>query len=251
MTLRRKIVFGLFLLLAWLFVLALGWYAISRWMERSKVQALTVQVQQAKESGEQELTLAFEDLRAQNPEFSAWLTIEGTRVDYPVMHTPDEPEKYLRKDFFGAYSMMGLPFLYAGCQWQQSANLIVYGHNMQSGDMFADLMQYLDGEFALRHPWVVIDTPQEQRTYRLMAVVPFELTVENEHIYYQCADASNEAAFAEYVEFLNRNSVVDTGVTAEWGQQLLTLSTCSDYTAGPGRLLVVARLEHAKPHREN
>ena len=142
--------------------------------------------------------------------------------------------------------MMGLPFLYAGCDWDTSANLIVYGHNMQSGDMFAGLMRYLDAEYGKAHPMIQLDTPGERRTYRVLAVVPFDITAENEHIYYQCSGMSSEAEFNAYVGFLKRHSVYDTGVTAAWGEQLLTLSTCSEYTAGPGRLLVIGRLENAE-----
>lgn len=247
MNVRKKVCIGLLLLIAWLCLLGLCWYFIFGWMNRQGITELAEMVEQAENavtySNGSALAQAFISLRQCNPDFGGWLAIEGTRINYPVMHTPEEPEKYLRKNFDGRYSMMGLPFLYAGCDWDASANLIVYGHNMQSGDIFAGLMQYLDEEYGKAHPLIQLDTPGDRRVYHVMAVIPFEITAENENTYYQCSGMSDKEEFGAYVEFLKKNSVYDTGVTAAWGEQLLMLSTCSDYTTGPGRLLVVGRLE--------
>lgn len=80
------------------------------------------------------LSLLFE----QNADCIGWICIPGTAVDYPLMHTPEDSEKYLRKDFYGAYSINGVPFLDGRCSLE-SANLIIYGHNMKNGTMFGSL----------------------------------------------------------------------------------------------------------------
>lgn len=254
MSTRKKICIGLLALAAWLCLLGICWYFISGWMNRQGITELAGIVNQAEntmaDSDGRALAQAYEGLRQRNPDFGGWLAIQDTRVDYPVMHTPSEPEKYLRKNFDGQYSMMGLPFLHADCDWDASANLVVYGHNMQTGDMFADLMNYLDEEYGRAHPLIQLDTPGDRRVYRVMAVVPFEITAENEHDYYQCMDESDQERFSTYVTFLKQRSAYDTGVTASWGDQLLTLSTCSEYAAGPGRLLVIGRLESRTPYGE-
>lgn len=77
-------------------------------------------------------------LIAENADCIGWLSIDGTNISYPVMHTPSEPQKYLRRNFYGKYSQSGVPFLDGRCNLQ-STNLIIYGHNMKNGTMFADL----------------------------------------------------------------------------------------------------------------
>ena len=57
----------------------------------------------------------YEALKAQNPDFFGWISIEGTNIDYPVMFTPDDPEHYLRRAFDGSSSQSGVPFLSADC----------------------------------------------------------------------------------------------------------------------------------------
>ncbi len=58
----------------------------------------------------------YEQLHQQNPEFFGWLTIPGTRIDYPVMYSPEEPQKYIHADFDGNYSYPGTPFLDGHCE---------------------------------------------------------------------------------------------------------------------------------------
>lgn len=245
----RKILLAALSLTAAVCALGLGWYFVHGWMARREFSFLAQTVAQAEQTETPDaLAQAYDGLRQQNPDFGAWLTIENTRVDYPVMYTPAEPEKYLRRSFDGKYSMAGTPFLYAGCRWTESSNLVIYGHNMQSGDMFADLMNYLDAAYFEQHSLIQLDLPGERRTYRVMAVVPFEITAENEPVYYQCTNAAEEDVFLAYVDFLKQHAAYDTGVTAQYGEQLLTLSTCSEYVPGPGRLLIVARLEEKQPY---
>ena len=77
-------------------------------------------------------------LIAENADCIGWLSIDGTNISYPVMHTPSNPQKYLRRNFYGRYSQSGVPFLDGRCDLQ-STNLIIYGHNMKNGTMFSDL----------------------------------------------------------------------------------------------------------------
>lgn len=77
----------------------------------------------------------YESIFEQNNDFFGWLQIEGTAVDYPVMHTPEDPEYYLRKNFDGDYSVSGVPFITSEC-YEGCGNYIIYGHNMKNGSMF-------------------------------------------------------------------------------------------------------------------
>lgn len=90
------------------------------------------------------------ELFAENSECIGWLCIPNTAVNYPVMYTPNAPQKYLRRNFYGEYSQSGVPFLDYRCS-PDSGDLLIYGHNMKNGTMFSDLKKYLDADFLSSH----------------------------------------------------------------------------------------------------
>lgn len=96
-------------------------------------------------------------LITENADCIGWLSIDGTNISYPVMHTPSDPQKYLRRNFYGKYSQSGVPFLDGRCDLQ-SSNLIIYGHNMRNGTMFSDMKKYLNTDFLNSHRTVRLET---------------------------------------------------------------------------------------------
>lgn len=96
-------------------------------------------------------------LITENADCIGWLSIDGTNISYPIMHTPHDPQKYLRRNFYGKYSQSGVPFLDGRCDIQ-STNLIIYGHNMRNGTMFSDLKKYLNTDFLNAHRTVRLET---------------------------------------------------------------------------------------------
>ena len=96
-------------------------------------------------------------LIAVNGDCIGWLSIDGTSISYPVMYTPSEPQKYLRRSFYGKYSQSGVPFLDGQCS-TNGGNLIIYGHNMKNGTMFSDLKKYLNTDFLNSHRTVRLET---------------------------------------------------------------------------------------------
>lgn len=97
------------------------------------------------------------ELLKQNSDCIGWIYIPGTAVNYPVMHTPDNQQKYLRRDFYGDYSQSGVPFLDSRCNLSDT-NLIIYGHNMRNGTMFSELKNYVNADFRKAHPIIEFET---------------------------------------------------------------------------------------------
>ena len=164
-------------------------------------------------------------------------------MDYPLMYTPGDNEKYLHKNFEGNFSVGGLPFLDEKCSLNpQSDNLLIYGHNMQNGTMFRALMGYDQVNYLWEHPSIHFSTLYEETEYEVMAAFydRVYLTTENCFKFYQFIDAEDEEDFMEAVEFFKSHSLYDTGVTAEYGDKLITLVTCAYHTEN-GRFVVVAR----------
>ena len=109
-------------------------------------------------------------LIAENSDCIGWLSIDGTTISYPVMHTPSDPQKYLRRNFYGKYSQSGVPFLDGRCDLQ-SSNLIIYGHNMRNGTMFSDLKRYMDRDFLNAHRTVKFETANGVQTFTVAEVL--------------------------------------------------------------------------------
>ena len=173
-------------------------------------------------------------LFAKNGDCIGWLCIPDTAVNYPVMHTPGEPQKYLKKNFYGAYSFSGVPFLDGRCG-TDSDNLILYGHNMRNGTMFAGLRGYREQAFCKSHPIIEFETAEECGYYSVFAV----LTVNTDNNWYRFIDTETPEEYAKYIEKAKAVSLYDTGITPEYGEQILTLSTCTGL-ARDNRLLVLA-----------
>lgn len=184
----------------------------------------------------------YDDLYARNPDLLGWIQIEGTVIDYPVMYTPEEPEKYLRKNFDGAYSVNGLPFMDAGC-YVGCGNYLIYGHNLNDGSMFASIMDYRDPDFWQEHQTVYFDFVTEPGTYQIFAAFYDVVNQPGEIFrYYDCLDLTAEKDFDDYLENVRAKALYDTGIEVAYGDGLLTLSTCSYHVSGgDGRFVVVAK----------
>ena len=169
------------------------------------------------EPAERNLAPLFE----QNRDCIGWLSIPGTNLDYPVMHTPEVPLKYLRRDFFGNRSQSGVPFLDWRCNLTDD-NLIIYGHNMKAGTMFAGITAYTDVAYQKAHPVIEYETEQGCVVYTIFAVVRLRKTDR----WYSFLRTEDEDSFCRAVTDVQSRVLYDTGITPSPGQQMLTLSTC-------------------------
>lgn len=176
-----------------------------------------------------------------NPHIIGWLEIPGTKVNYPVMHTPDDPEYYLKRNFDRKSSAAGCLFLQAEAEpLRPSDNLTVYGHHMKNGSMFAALDKYRKKAFFEENRYIYFDTLQATQTYEVLAVFKTNVSEGEGFHYHEFVDAADAAEFDAYVQKCKKLSYYDTGVDATYGDQLLTLSTC-EYSQPNGRLVVVAK----------
>lgn len=186
-------------------------------------------------------TSQYDYLKQENEDFFGWISIEGTALNYPVMYTPNDPEYYLRRAFDKSSSQSGVPFLDANYS-EGSLNYLLYGHNMKNGTMFSTLMSYTSEEFFKEHPIIKFDTLQESGEYMVLAAFYSEAPLQEEggFKYYQYANLMNQVDFETYLQEVTARSLYSTEISAEYNDQLLTLSTCS-YHAPNGRFIVVAK----------
>ena len=169
-----------------------------------------------------------------NADCIGWVYIERTAVDYPVMHTPAEPQRYLRKNFDKEDSTAGVPFLKGICTLNCD-HLILYGHNMKNGTMFSDITKYRSKDYCTEHPIIEFETAQGLKRYTVFAVVQLK----NNDGWYDYHTAADETEFDNKVTEIKSRALYDTGIIPEYGEQLLTLSTCYGSTKND-RIVVIA-----------
>ncbi len=173
-------------------------------------------------------------LMAQNSDCIGWLRIEGTNLDYPVMHSPDEPLRYINKNFYGKKSSAGVPFLDGRCDLTNSDNLIFYGHRMKNGTMFSCLKKYTSKEYYDNHPTVELTTSDGYHRFDIFAVV----TTTKTDSWYCFTKFVNENEFNSVLNLTLSKSLYDTGLRPEYGQRLISLSSC--YGSGKnGRIIII------------
>ena len=197
----------------------------------------------------------YEELYEQNHDLIGWLKIEDTVIDYPVMQTSEDETYYLDLDFNGRPNKNGCLILDTDSQsgigtketeYQNgvapSTNLIIHGHTMKSGQMFGDLDLYRDAEYGREHPVIYYDSLYEKREYELIAVFYSQVYYENQDVfkYYKFFQADTQEEFDDWYNNIKALSLYDTGVTAEFGDEFLTLSCCA-YHVEDGRFVVVAK----------
>ena len=181
----------------------------------------------------------YQELYLQNNDMVGWIKVEDTKINYPVMQSKDNPNFYLKHGFDKSYTDYGCPYVQESCDMElPSDNIIIYGHHMNDGSMFADLCKYTDADFCKEHPEIAFDTLSSLGKYEVVAA--FKFNTNRETFKYNKYTLMDEVQFAEFMENVRARQLYDTGVTAEYGDQLLTLSTC-EYTYPNGRFVVVAK----------
>ncbi|MEG0729614.1 MAG: class B sortase [Anaerovoracaceae bacterium] len=179
-----------------------------------------------------------------NKDFVGWLEIEGTKIDYPVMQTPNDPEYYLRRNFNKEDAVSGSIFCDGRSDLKKSKNILIYGHNMNNGTMFHDLLKYKDKEFRQKHKTIQFDTLKEKGTYKIIAGGPARVELKNSENfkYYNYANITSEEEFNSYLKGIVNISDYSFLENIHYGDELITLSTCSYHTDDEsGRYVVIAK----------
>lgn len=190
-----------------------------------------------------------------NPDWIGWLKIQDTSISYPVMQREGDGEYYLHRDFDGAYSFYGTPFLDIRCT-PDSDNCIIYGHNINGGRMFGALHAYAGESYYREHPGIQFRAGQEKRNYEIVSVIQTDTSSP----VYSFADTGNHGEYREYVRKILSGSLyrtemagqIETSMGEESEEdffrkyQFLTLSTCRSWAGRDQRLLVIAARERER-----
>lgn len=192
---------------------------------------------------------ALKELKKMNGDLAGWVKIDGTAVDYPVMHTPQEPEFYLTHGFDKSVSAYGMIFMDGTCSPDmERRNYILYGHHMKNGAMFAELENYSSREYRDEHPVIEFDTLNEPGRYEIAAAFKLPAAQLDTGLAGWLA-AVTEEDYEKLIQYARDHGFYDTGVMPQWPEKLLTLVTC-EYTEENGRFFVIARRIETLPQTQ-
>ncbi len=187
--------------------------------------------------------VSYQKLFDANEDMIGWLKIPETEIDYPVMQTMEDEEYYLYRNFFQEKDRNGTLILDTDSDIHKTSNnLIIHGHNMKSGAMFASLLDYEDEQYLKEHSKIYFYTEEEKREYEVIAVFRTKVYSAKDDVfkYYKFFEATNQEEFDDFYNNIKKLSEYDTGVTAEFGDEFITLSTCAYHTTN-GRFVVVGK----------
>ncbi len=180
---------------------------------------------------------------AQNNDLLGWIAVPGTGAGYPVMNDPELPTYYLHHTFDREADDVGIPFTAPFCT-PDSDNILIHGHNMNGKLQFGNIWNYQYPSFREKHPVIDFKTIYDSESqYEVMAIFFAPVYPEEQtgvFKWYQYAGDMNKNQFEYYVQNVKALSLYDTGVTAEYGDKLITLETCAN-SHDSTRLVVVAR----------
>lgn len=183
------------------------------------------------------------DVYMENQDIVGWLLIDDTSIDYPVMQCKSDMNYYLHRGFDKEYSGQGS--LFANILSNISApsdNILIYGHHMITDTMFHSLTEYENEEYYRKHKYITFDSIYRTGTYEVIAAFRTKIQSDEDgrFVYYNFFDARNKDEYNNYIDNIKKLTPYQMDSTAEYGDKLITLSTCAYHTKN-GRFVVVAK----------
>ena len=250
--LKKKIIFIIFILML-IMILSIA-YIIKDYIDKEnlakasdllnsiEIEENTI-IENISKSQKTERMLKVEELQKQNEDIVGWIEIEDTNINYPVLQG-DDNSNYMTHDYLKNKNTYGSLFLDKDYDWTiPSSNLLIYGHNLQDGTLFHDILKYKDKNYYEEHPTIRFTTAEEDCEYDIISAFysrVYYKSEKNVFRYYYFINAETENEYDDFVKNAKNASIYDTGKEAKFGDQLITLSTCS-YHVEDGRFAVVAK----------
>ena len=242
----RKIIF---IILFIAFLICAGYFAYDMYIGlKDKSVLRDVQKYMGIEENTQDYSKQIErvgKLQEENSDIIGWIQIEKTKINYPILQNEDN-NYYLNCDYRKNKNRYGSIYLKNICNINDEySNLVIYGHDMKDGEMFNNLLKYKDEKYYKEHNTVKIITEKEKRDYKILSVFKSRVFYKNEKNvfrYYNEVNFENEEQYNQYIENAKKEELYDTGITAKYGEQLITMVTC-EYSQNNGRMVVVAKRE--------
>jgi sortase B len=178
------------------------------------------------------------ELQKINPDVCAWLTVDGTNIDYPVVQGESNVE-YVNKDVYGVFSLSGSVFLdYRNASDFSDYYSLLYGHHMAGNVMFGELTDFLEESYFNEHTSGTLYLPD--CTYKIEWFSCMNTQAYDNEVFYP-SGVKMEASKSELLNYIKQNAVQYREIGVTTSEQIIGLATCSD-TRTNGRALLFGRM---------
>ena len=188
---------------------------------------------------QEERKIDINKLYEENKDIVGWLKIDNTTINYPIIQNINDPNYYLRRDFYKNYSSYGTPYMAKQCNLN-SDNIVIYGHHMKNNKMFGELEKYKSKDFYNNHKIITFTTLEKEYSYEIFAVFKTTVYTKNTFRYYENINFENKKMYNDFINKCKDKSLYQTGIEIKDKEKLITLSTC-EYSNKNSRLVIVAR----------
>lgn len=242
---NKKLILLIYLFLVSLIIISIiyivkEFYWKNEAVEETKIVD-TIEVDESKITKEStKRMIQVKSLQQENSDVVGFLEIENTDISYPVVQGNDN-EYYMTHNYKKEKSKNGAIFLDKDYDWNiPSNNYLIYGHNLNNGTMFQELLKYADESYYRDHPTIFFTTANEEGKYEIISVFRSKVyyTSDNVFKYYFFINPKTKEEYNDYIKNIKEISLYNIEQTSDYGTQLITLSTCS-YHVKDGRFVVV------------
>lgn len=222
---------------AFVFIALIGIYALIDAHRVDESAKLDSEVEKISEVITEDVDNSFATLKTINPDIVAWLRLDETSIDYPVVWSDnDDNTKYINRNFRGEYATAGSIFVDYRNYALNDKYTVIYGHRMSGNRMFSDIAKYMDADFFNTHRTGILVT--EKVTYNLEVILSARPNVMRAQIYN--LTSNRNAGYSKIYDILKDDVTQIRAIEVGDDEKLLLLSTC-DKDASHFRNIILVR----------
>ena len=225
----RKVILNIIIYMILLFVLI---YSGIKYKDKNNNNKIAEQIKSTaiveeknEDENKEEYTVDFDKLKEQNDETVAWIKVNNTNVEYPVVRSTNN-SFYLNHSFDKSKNSAGWIFAdYKNKFDNTDKNIVIYGHNMRDGSMFGSMKNILNSEWYdnEENTNITLYTENEKSIYKVFSIYKIE-----SEDYYIKTEFSNDNEFEKFIETLKKRSIKNFKIDISKEDSILTLSTCAN-----------------------
>ena len=227
----KEVIFNLIVYMILLFILIYSGIKIYKWYkDKTSNKEIVEQIKETvvvedKNEYKEEYTIDFNKLKEQNKETVAWIKVNNTNIEYPVVKANNN-NFYLNRSFDKSENLAGWIFAdYRNKFDNTDKNIIIYGHNMRDGSMFGSLKNILNSDWYENeeNTNITLYTENEKCIYKVFSIYKIE-----SEDYYIKTEFSNDNEFEQFVNTIKNRSIKKFDIDVSKEDNILTLSTCAN-----------------------
>lgn len=229
----KKVILNIIIYMILLFVLIYSGIKIFKWYKdktnnnkiAEQIKSTVIVEDKNEDENKEEYTVVFNKLKEQNNETVAWIKVNNTNVEYPVVRATNN-SFYLNHSFDKSKNSAGWIFAdYKNKFDNTDKNIVIYGHNMRDDSMFGSLKNILNSDWYNNeeNKNIALYTENEKYIYKVFSIYKIE-----SEDYYIKTEFSNDNEFEKFIKTLKKRSIKNFNIDISKEDSILTLSTCAN-----------------------